>query len=128
VALAALPLAQQCRPLAQQCRGDVEELGVPVDHHVPPLYLGDELGGGDVVPIRELACTAGGPQRQDHHGWGGVVVGVLGGSGKVCLNIGGHDLGLSGGHAGLVGVDVRDITEGVDPVESDDLELGVTLR
>jgi hypothetical protein len=43
---------------------DVQKLGVPVDHHVPPLDLDDALGSGDVIGVRELARATGSPQLQ----------------------------------------------------------------
>ena len=46
----------------------------------------------------------------------------------MCPNVGDDDDSLTAGDAGLVGVDGRDVTEGVDPVEPDDLQLGRDLE
>jgi hypothetical protein len=39
----------------------------------------------------------------------------------LCLDVGRNDLSLTGDDAGLVDVDGRDVSKGVDTVESDDL-------
>ena len=55
-------------------RGQTEELGVAIDHHVPPLGLGDDLPTDHLVLSGELTRATRRSERDRNGGIHGLVV------------------------------------------------------